>query len=49
MMTNLETAVFLVMAAIIDRYPETCELTYTERQEYYRTIIRRLQEMLPNE
>lgn len=48
-MTNLEQAVYLAMSAIIERYPETCELTANEREKYYRELIVKLRELLPDE
>jgi hypothetical protein len=47
MMTDLESAIYLAWKAITERYPETHNLSYTEKQDYYRELIRRLQQMLP--
>lgn len=47
MMTDLESAVYLAWIAITERYPETHNLSYDEKQAYYRELMRMLQQMLP--
>ena len=47
MMTDLETAIFLAWRAITHRYPDA--LSFDEKQEYYRELFRRLQQILPEE
>lgn len=47
MMTDLESAVYLAWMAITERYPETHNLSYDEKQAYYQELIGRLQQMLP--
>lgn len=46
MMTELESAVYLAWTAIVERYPKTHDLSFDEKQEYYRELIRRLQQVL---
>lgn len=47
MMTDLESAVYLEWMAITERYPETHNLSYDEKQAYYQELMGRLQQMLP--
>ena len=47
-MTNLERAVYLATTAVVDRWPKDCELTIEEKWQYYREIIHRLEQMLPD-
>ena len=49
MMTELESAVYLAWTAIVERYPKTHDLSFDEKQEYYRELFRRLRQMLPEE
>lgn len=42
-MTELERAIYLAMNAITNRYPNTCGLSWDEKQIYYRELCRRLQ------
>ena len=45
-MTNLERAIYLAKNAIIEKYPNTCELSDNEKQDYFYALVAYLMSLI---